>query len=110
MELWIRSQDKTALTSVDNICAIENRIVFIPNRVNGRATLGKYKTEKRALEVLDEIQKLIAGKTICNFNGMYKPEDMRNKMEELGIVGLYADVSYDIQQLGDNVVYEMPEE
>ena len=59
MELWIRSQDKTSLTKIDNICIADNRIVFIPNNHNGRATLGTYKTNTRALEVLDEIQNKI---------------------------------------------------
>ena len=56
MELWIRSQDKVSLTKIDNLCCIDNRIVFIPLRQNGRMTLGKYATEERALEVFDEIQ------------------------------------------------------
>ena len=56
MELWIRSQDKVSLTKIDNLCCIDNRIVFIPLRQNGRMTLGKYATKERALEVLDEIQ------------------------------------------------------
>lgn len=59
MELWIRSQDKTSLTKIDNICVVDNRIVFIPNNHNGRVTLGTYKTNARALEVLDEIQKML---------------------------------------------------
>lgn len=59
MDLWIRSQDRTILAKIDNVCVMENRIVFIPSKSNGRATLGTYKTEKRALEVLDEIQKIL---------------------------------------------------
>lgn len=120
MELWIRSQDKESLIPV-------NERIFILDLHNGRnieikcgsySVIGIYKSKERALEVLDEIQKLITGKIICNtydkekykFNGIYKPEDIRKEMEELGIVGLCADVSCDIQQLGDNVIYEMPEE
>lgn len=62
MDLWVRSQDKTELLQVFNVY-VENCLV----RANyGRyyngcyyAELGKYATEERALEVLDEIQRLI---------------------------------------------------
>lgn len=66
MELWIRSQDKEVLTLVDNICCMENRIVFIPNRANGRATIGIYESKKRALEILDDINEVLNHK--CMFN------------------------------------------
>lgn len=58
MELWVRSQDKKRLISVTNL--------YIPISRNGEdfsiytfdtdVMLGTYKTEERALEVLDEIQ------------------------------------------------------
>ena len=54
MDLWIRSQDKTKLVKVDKIL-IENS--DIGNFEVGM--LGTYKTKERALEVLDEIQRLI---------------------------------------------------
>ena len=54
MELWIRSQNRKELVAINNLVVIENRIVFI-NNGNGRVTLGTYKTEERALEVLEDI-------------------------------------------------------
>ena len=58
MELWVRSQDKKRLISVTNL--------YIPISRNGEdfsiytfdtdVELGIYKTEERALEVLDEIE------------------------------------------------------
>ena len=66
MELWIRSQDKESLILVDNIAVMENRIVFIPNKANGRATIGIYKTKERALEVLNDINEVLNHK--CMFN------------------------------------------
>ena len=58
MELWIRSQDKKSLRKIDNIYYYEigNGYTLY---TNGHMDLGTYKTEKRALEVLDEIQKLL---------------------------------------------------
>ena len=59
MELWIRSQDRECLMKVDRVdyssSNSEHRIY-----VNGYETLvGHYATEEIALEVLDEIQRLI---------------------------------------------------
>lgn len=58
MELWVRSQDKKRLISVTNL--------YIPISRNGEdfsiytfdtdVELGIYKTEERAIEILDEIQ------------------------------------------------------
>lgn len=58
MELWIRSQDKKSLRIVSNINIIlENGKWFICNYTGiANIKLGKYESEKRALEVLDEIQ------------------------------------------------------
>lgn len=71
MELWIRSQDRGSLIKADNLGLFGNRIVFIPNRpTGGRMTIGRYKTEERALEVLDEIQELFEPTTIT-LDGKY---------------------------------------
>ena len=68
MELWIRSQDKGSIVKVDNLyISVGNYICYyvekgkeVPNtyfRPSGE--LGKYKSFERALEVLDEIQKIL---------------------------------------------------
>ncbi len=57
MELWVRSQDKKVLTICKKLCVggtYGNEII-----VDDTCTLGEYKTKSRALEVLDEIQKLL---------------------------------------------------
>ena len=53
--MWIRSQDKSVLTKVTgvNVCDNENGTYDIDGAY---WRLGTYKTKKRALEVLDEIQ------------------------------------------------------
>ena len=72
MELWIRSQDKEDLLEVHNLgLAYKGKYGFMDKigDVDGycicefindyHVKLGTYATKERALEVLDEIQKLI---------------------------------------------------
>ena len=64
MELWIRSQDKMLLSrAVDIRIVIEQEGASI---IDDTTTyiLGMYKSEKRALEVLDEIQELM--RSLCD--------------------------------------------
>lgn len=62
MELWVRSQFRDALIKLNNIYTyktgneIELRTDF---SVSKEYILGRYATKERALEVLDEIQRLI---------------------------------------------------
>lgn len=57
MDLWIRSQDGTMISKFDSIITAGPVIyVYIGNY---HFLLGNYKTEERALEVLDEIQSFI---------------------------------------------------
>ena len=63
MELWIRSQDRDILTKVekleliyDCLCSDEVQLIHIDS---DKGSLGSYATKERALEVLDEIQKLL---------------------------------------------------
>ena len=95
MELWIRSQDKTALAQVDNLSCIENRIVFIPNNLGGSATVGKYKTKNRALEVMNEIETLIL------YAGS-RPDEFRNIKDKLS--------NWATSSATGVAIYEMPEE
>ena len=60
MELWIRSQDKKMLIKNDAL-AVEPSVQY-EVITNGFNILGKYQSEKRALEVLDEIQTYISEK------------------------------------------------
>ena len=64
MELWIRSQDKEALTKVnmgvmywkdtDNRDCVVNK-----DNATGYSILGAYSTKERALHILDEIHQLL---------------------------------------------------
>lgn len=55
MNLWIRSQDKKDLIKAEYISTSDSGYCILVNGFN----FGFYETAKRALEVLDEIQKEI---------------------------------------------------
>ena len=64
MELWIRHQNKTILQKVDNLLIsdgnnAERTFNIYTNSLLVQNVLGRYKTKERAIEVLDEIQKLL---------------------------------------------------
>jgi hypothetical protein len=76
MELWIRSQDKTDLLSSKKLKVYYNEttnnwIVVNREEINNGTPLGQYLTKERALEVLDEIQKVINQQEIhCTSDGV----------------------------------------
>ncbi len=60
MELWIRSQDKRTLINTRRVDIDDkNIIVWDEGRYADEIYLGSYSSPKRALEVLDEIQRKI---------------------------------------------------
>ena len=92
MELWIRSQGKECLTKVNRLYirkiygALKEYDKFEINQEDGIG-LAIYKSKKRSLEVLDEIQKIING------------EITKQKEVESQIVGRaesYIDTVYEI--------------
>ena len=89
MELWIRSQDKRILVKVEAI-GIENdeKSIYMENQ-NMFERLGSYNTKERALEVLNEIQKIFEFEYV---NREYKEIDLLLKARMTP------------------TVYEMPEE
>ena len=60
MELWVRSQDKKCLIKI-NLIEYETGAMLkgATDIDDNYHILGKYKTKERALEVLDEIQKIL---------------------------------------------------
>ena len=98
MELWIRSQDRITLCKCNNIY-IDDEWVSPYYIKNGTLTLGKYSTKERALEVLDEIQKIL------RLKDMYK-YDKEIVLKGWGIIN-----SNQIQTIRQQMsVYEMPKE
>lgn len=98
MELWIRSQDKKKLHSVKHLELDNNETgIFIADTYT---LLGKYATKERALEVLDEIEKVLHpfvyldnGIITDSSNGMIYRDKKTNQLIEFS-----------------TYVYEMPEE
>ena len=114
MELWIRSQDKKSLVKVDNLYADVGRIVFVA-KTGGRATIGIYSSQERALEVLDEIQKKI--KTLLYLKpqsllGINEIKAGKKYFEKFNSVDfITCDNNFEIEPITTNaIVYEMPEE
>ena len=59
MELWIRSQDRKKFMKVDYVYLEEEMIIGYCQSTFTSPVLATYKTEERALKVLDEIQELL---------------------------------------------------
>lgn len=84
MELWIRNQRKTKLKKINEIAlSIAGGNIFCDGE-----EFGHYKTRERALQILDEIQKMLY------------PQGLLNQTKD-GITFNYANIS--------SLIYEMPE-
>lgn len=70
MELWIRSQDRKTLMKITRLYEFSNSIFSIDSREN-EIILGTYKKEKRALEILDEIEELDTDKKNIIVSGYF---------------------------------------
>ena len=102
MELWIRSQDKTILTKINEDIYVYDNLDKTSTIKTDKWQLGTYTTKERALEVLDEIQDILKpiikltklGKVIGKtFEGTVYSEPNEYEFEELS-----------------TYVYEMPKE
>lgn len=103
MELWIRSQDKLALTKINSIgIEYDKKLVGYGNIC---VKLGEYKTRERALEVLDEIEKLI--NPILVFKNCECDNDTLKAIKKIGAC-VVSDNAH-IEQI-QTCIYEMPEE
>ena len=110
MDLWIRSQDKKLLGPIYDNLSIFNKGIFYRGTI-----LGIYKSEERALEVLDDISIKIKNQFIVQVNGLLKPSDQQEIKERLenDYVGdfIMSDGMLDIKPINQNLfLYEMPQE
>ena len=97
MELWIRSQDKKSLVNTKTIEVCNNDIVvWDEEKYDIKIYLGKYKTQERALEVLDEIQSKIAqNQSLISLMNNFT--DLKGNEEV-------------VSKLFKDIIYEMPKE
>ena len=116
MELWIRSQDKKSLVNTKTIEVCDNDIVvWDEEKYDIKIYLGKYKTQERALEVLDEIQSKLKATFLMKpkderFSKYF--EDGKRYLEDLnGICVVTGDRCFDLEPINKDIyVYEMPKE
>ena len=82
MDLYIRSQDRKRLVPNPNLYVVydeKNEIAYIGDMSVGH--IGKYKTEERALEVLDEIQDYLINLDKAVIYSMIPADDYLNVYE-----------------------------
>ena len=96
----MRSQDKTQLAQITGLLLNDNEIRGFTNYHQNYYELGTYKTKERALEVLDEIQKILKPQLIIKDSGK--------------IIGSFEDTigrecaTCELKELS-TFVYQMPE-
>ena len=104
MNLWVRSQDKRILQKVDNIFLDAN---YEDKRIStydgDNVELGTYKTKERAIEVLDEINKLLIPKPIIS---TYNVEQAELLNGTVFIKPMLDDIKIESYT---SYVYQMPE-
>ena len=101
MDLWIRSQDKTSLRKVQGLNITCGEEGFYIEEYD-TDTLGRYKTQERALEVLDEIQSLLMPKFMFKNSGWRKCNTYLTEV-------FPVDNDIECQNI-ESYVYEMPKE
>ena len=109
MDLWIRTQKRLDIFKVNNVQIMGCDIYTYT--ADGNYTLGEYDSTDRALEVLDEIQKLITPQIVSLLNNI--KEGKNYNLNELTNVYAYSlglpKPELEIKELS-TVVYEMPKE
>lgn len=113
MDLWVRSQNKKRLVKVDDVVVKDyNGYYYVLGYENEQEVeLGKYgfHSSTRALEVLDEIQRIIEPR--LKFQEIKTERKLDNKLGDydLSDAVLHTYQSPVVKELG-TYVYEMPEE
>ena len=107
MDLWIRNQSKTRLIKANDVhLDYENKIM------SDKYFMGEYETEKRALEVLDEIQKLLVGDLLVFTNTDFE-EGLADYVKPYKTIAVQDknNLAPRVEFVHrDCVVYEMPKE
>ena len=121
MDLWIRSQTKIGLMKTNDKCIrsvlhkkdIDDTEKLVWQILANNEIVAEYCTKERALEVLDEIQKLLIGDVLA-FKNFDAPNDDYLKSAGIDNAIVYHSFTDDSKQVDflhrDCVVYKMPEE
>ena len=112
MNLWIRSQDKKIMLKNPILIVDDDRILTPKNDYRDtHLILGHYKTKERALEVLDEIQKILTGRLIIKTNRKVGSKDLNKLANFFDTKYVINDNEFEfIQPEATNIIYEMPKE
>ena len=118
MELWIRSQDGQKLIKANELIIEQfddhKPFTFKYYIKNKDVCLGTYKSGKRALEVLDEINNMLKNKYIVQANCPIGKEELKLQHDKL--INDYSGEfimqppEYKIEQVNNCIYYEMPKE
>jgi hypothetical protein len=111
MELWIRSQDRESLikcNQIDIMWVDGYPCVFLNSNFPDNV-VGSYLTKERALEILDEIQKLLTPQ-VCELAQKLANNEYSDYNKLTNVYAIMDNCgSVNVSQLS-TVVYEMPEE
>ena len=112
----IVSQDKRKIVNFDNIYYIDYYKIDETYEIDANIdkdkdsiSLGYYKTEERAKEVLQEITKAYKGKNLLQLNGIYSNENIQEINDRNNNEMVFCDSRAKIMRLS-NTVFEMPED
>lgn len=105
MELWVRSQDKERLTKITDL-----RIYYATQEklwvIEDCDDLGYYKSKKRTLEILDEIQNILKPTILLKRNDD-NDKELLGALQK-GVIHTQK-IDMDFKEL-TTYVYEMPKE
>lgn len=113
MGIWIRTQNGIELLQVTKLeidITYQNSILVGFDFYGKRNDLGYYKNRERALEILDEIEKIMQVKAIMKFNYMLRDdviEKEKKKNKDFFVIDNKADI---IPFPQTNIIYKMPKE
>lgn len=103
MELWIRTQNKKILTKIEDVY-IDHEFQGIYSIECSKYQLGTYKSEERALKIINEIQNILMPEIICN--PIVEEKILPN---ENYVISTYQGSTMEIKELS-TYVYQMPKE
>lgn len=113
MELWIRSQDKEMLAKTNRLdIDADGKTILI----NGFETvIGRYKTKKRTLEILDEIMLQMRNTIILSISPLMTAQDQHRLLDmykkEFNRDFILETSTVEIKPLNSEIVlYELPKE
>lgn len=109
MELWIRNQNRETLELTTYLQIIYLDELDSENKwvIEGGSYLGYYKTQKRALEILDEIQNILKPKVLAHIRPSKEMVELLGGLQKGKTLKMQQDCEF--KELS-TYVYEMPEE